>query len=106
LLGAGRDDDLLGVATRRARRSQIVTDVLAQLGQASGIGVAGVIRAEPAHGTMGQAAPRLGGTRIDQRAAGVERAGVALHRRSLEVGTGVRRCRHGALCRARSAAPS
>jgi hypothetical protein len=33
---------------------------------------------------MHQLAPGLGGTRIDQRAAGVERASVALHRRSLE----------------------
>ena len=106
LLGARRDDDLRRLTTDRSRRPQIITDVLAQLGQAGGIGVAEIICPEPAHGAAGQAAPRLDGARIDQRAASVERAGVALHCRSLEVGKGLRRCRHGGLCRARSAAPS
>ena len=106
LLGAGRDDELFGVAAHRARRPQIVTDVAAQLDETSGIGVAEVVRAEPAHGAVGQAAPRLGGPRIDQGAAGVERTGVALYRRSLEVAKGLYRYRHGTPCRARSAVPS
>jgi hypothetical protein len=45
--------------------------MFSQFGQAGGIGVAEVIRAELVHGAMGQAAPRLGGARIDQRAASV-----------------------------------
>jgi hypothetical protein len=53
LLGAGRDDDLFGIAVHRARCPQIVADVAAQLDQASGIGIAKVVRAEPAHGAMG-----------------------------------------------------
>ena len=106
LLCTARDDDLLGIAAHCSHRPQIVTDVPAQFGEAGRIRVTEVVRSQPTHGAMRQAAPRLGGTRIDQRAAGVERAGVALQRRSLEVGKGLRRCRHDALCRARSAAPS
>ena len=58
LLGAGRDNDLFGIAAHRARCPQIVTDVAAQLDEASGIGVAEVVSAEPAHGAIGQAAPQ------------------------------------------------
>ncbi len=96
-------------AVSRIRRALDPSAVLA-LGRTPGLPratpVAEVVRSQPPHSAMGQAAPRLGGARINQRAAGVERAGVALHRRSLEIGKGPRRCRYGALNRAQSAPPS
>jgi hypothetical protein len=61
LLSTTRDDDLLGVAAHRARRPQIFTDVPAQFGEAGRIRVTEVVRSQPAHGAIRQAAPRLGG---------------------------------------------
>jgi hypothetical protein len=74
VLSAGGDDDLLGFAAHPPCGPQIVADACAQLDQTGGIGVAEVVRSQPADGAMRQPAPGLGGMRIDQRAAGVERA--------------------------------
>jgi len=90
LLGSGGNDDLLGVATHRARRPQIVADAPAQLDEACRIGVAEIVGSERADRAMRQPAPSLGAARIDQRTAGIKRAGVQLHGRSLEVGKGLR----------------
>ena len=76
LLRTGGDHDLLRLATHRARGTQIVADVGAQLDEPGGIGIAEIIRPELANRAMGQASPRLRCARIDQRAAGVERARV------------------------------
>jgi hypothetical protein len=106
LLRAGGDDDLRGIAAYAACRPQIIADARAQLDQPGRIGVAEVVGTQGADGAMGQLAPGLDGTRIDERAAGVERASIALHRRSLELGEGLRRCRHGAPYGARRMARS
>jgi hypothetical protein len=93
LLGAGGDDDLLGIRAHPARRLQILGDGAAQLDEAARIGIAEMLRAERAHRAMRELAPDLDGARIDERAPGVERPFVGLRRRRREFGEGARRCR-------------
>ena len=105
LLGPGGNDDLIHLAAHRARRSQVVADVGTQLGKPGGIRIAKLIWPEPAHRPMGQAAPCLRRSRVDQGAAGVERSRIALHGRPFEIGKGPRRFRHRAQARTRRHAP-
>jgi hypothetical protein len=72
VLGTRCDDDLLGLASHRARGPEIVAKASAQFDEPARVRVAKILRAKGEDRLMGQLAPNFYGTGVDEGAAGVE----------------------------------
>ena len=81
VLGARGDDDLIRLATHRARGLQIIANAAAQPDETACVRIAKMDRVERTQRPRAQLPPHIRRSRIDQRARCGERPGLAFRRR-------------------------
>ena len=91
VLGAGSNDNLLGLTADCARSLQILGKGLSQFHQTARVGVTQMLRSERTGREVGQLPPDFGRTGVDQSSAGVKRQPLGVDLGSLKLDDGQRR---------------